>query len=66
MKDEKHDEQMSMPNAGVLKDKYRTKGGALDQTFPSAWLLGAAILVVVVLTVLSGWKIVNLEQERAK
>lgn len=40
---------------------YRKKGGALP--FPSIALMGTAIFLVVLMTVLSGWKIVNLEHE---
>lgn len=40
-------------------------GSALDRAFPSPWLIGGLIFFVVVLSVLSGWKIVNLGRERA-
>lgn len=36
----------------------------LDGLFPSGWVLAAAVLLIVVSMVLSGWKIVNLEQEK--
>jgi chromosome segregation ATPase len=59
-------DQMSPPQTGKLKGKGKLKGGALDRTFIPAWLLGSVILVVIILTVLSGWKIVNLEMERVE
>ena len=40
-------------------------GSALDKAFPSPWILGGLVFLVVLLSVLSGWKIVNLERERA-
>lgn len=35
-------------------------------TFPSVAVMGTAVFVVVLMMVISGWKIVNLEQERAR
>lgn len=43
----------------------RNSTGALDQSFIPAWLMGGAVILVVLLTALSGWKIVNLEAERS-
>jgi len=61
MNDERH-QQMAPPQVGVATGTKKARGGALDRTFPPAWLLGAAVLFVVLLTIVSGWKIVNLER----
>lgn len=45
-------------------DMRKKAASALDRSFPSVWLFSGAILLVIVLTVLSGWKIINLEHER--
>ena len=41
-------------------------GSALDRSFMPTWLMGGAVLVVALLSVISGWKIFNMESERAK
>lgn len=46
------------------RSPLKRKGAALDRTFPPLWLMGGIVLVVIILTLLSGWKIVNLEKER--
>ena len=38
--------------------------GALDRSFPPVWIIAIVIFVIVILTIISGWKIFNLEQER--
>ncbi len=47
------------------KGKKRNRASTLDFAFPPIWVMGVAVLLVVLMTVLSGWKIVNLEYERA-
>jgi chromosome segregation ATPase len=47
------------------KGKRKNRASALDFAFPPVWVMGVSVLLVVLMTVLSGWKIVNLEYERA-
>ena len=42
-----------------------SSGSALDRSFPSPLILGGLILLIIIFTILFGWKIVNLEHERA-
>jgi len=58
-------EQKSAPHSKAANLK-KAKAGALDCVFLPAWLLGGVILIVTSLTVISGWKIVNLESEKAQ
>jgi len=40
-------------------------GSALDRSFFPVWSMGVALILVILLTLLSGWKIINLESERS-
>ena len=51
----------SQSDKGLGKNKI----SALDRKFPSVWLIGTGIFLVILLTLWSGWKIVNIERERA-
>jgi len=42
----------------------KSKPIALDRVFPSVWVLGITVLLVSLLTVVTGWKVIHLEQER--
>ena len=40
-------------------------GSSLDRAWPPVWIMAITVGVVIVLTVVLGWKIVNLDQEKA-
>ena len=62
---ESNSEQTNPKQPGNAKDTIKGTSSALDRAFPSLWILAGAIVLVIILIVLSGWKIVNLEHERA-
>ena len=55
-------EQKISKHSGTISEKGKIKGSSLDRKFPPVWLMGTAVLLVMLLTVLSGWKIVNTER----
>ena len=46
------------------KSRESNKKSRLDMTFPNIWLLSATVIAVIILMVVSGWKIINVEAER--
>ena len=46
------------------KSRESNKKSRLDTTFPNIWLLSATVIAVIILMVVSGWKIINVEAER--
>ena len=50
-------------NARTEKNN-KNKTIRLDNTFPHVWILSAAVVLIIILMVISGYKIVHLDQER--
>lgn len=56
-------DQFTQKNMNQMDKKF--KSASLDQKFPAGWLLIAIGVAVLVLQLISGWKILSLERERA-
>ncbi|RJR21399.1 MAG: hypothetical protein C4582_07895, partial [Desulfobacteraceae bacterium] len=53
------------PEKIEVKDLNNNSGSALDRSFFPLWSMWIALILVILLTMLSGWKIINLERERS-
>jgi chromosome segregation ATPase len=60
--------QENQPNEFKNDTSFREvrSGSKLDKAFPSLWTLGLLISIIIVLSLASGWKVVNLGLEKAK
>jgi chromosome segregation ATPase len=58
----------SQPNEFKNDTSFREvrSGSKLDKAFPSLWTLGLLISIIILLSLASGWKVVNLGLEKAK